>query len=65
MGICAGWRRRGGRRMIYTLYGKVFEVDVLGGYAVIECGGVGYKITVSANTLTSLPMPEFDAAGNV
>ena len=51
--------------MIYTLYGKVFEVDVLGGYAVIECGGVGYKITVSANTLTSLPMPEFDAAGNV
>ena len=51
--------------MIYTLYGKVFEVDVLGGYAVIDCGGVGYKITVSANTMTSLPSPEFDAAGNL
>ena len=51
--------------MIYTLYGKVFEVDVLGGYAVIDCGGVGYKITVSANTMTSLPTPEFDAAGNL
>ena len=50
--------------MIYTLYGKVFEIDVLGGYAVIDCAGVGYKINVSANTLSSLPAPQFDAAGN-
>ncbi len=27
-------------------------------FAVIDCGGVGYKLTVSANTQTALGMPE-------
>ena len=51
--------------MIYTLYGTVFEVDQLGGYAVIDCGGVGYKLTVSANTLEALPSPAYTPAGDV
>ena len=51
--------------MIYTLYGTVFEVDQLGGYAVIDCGGVGYKLTVSANTLSALPSPAYTPAGDV
>lgn len=50
--------------MIYTLYGKVFEVDVITSSVVIECGGVGYKLTVSANTISKIPSPEFDAGGN-
>ncbi|MBR3640277.1 MAG: Holliday junction branch migration protein RuvA [Clostridia bacterium] len=51
--------------MIYTLYGTVFEVDRVGGYAVIDCGGVGYKLTVSANTLTALPSPAYTPSGDV
>lgn len=51
--------------MIYTLYGTVFEIDRGGGFAVIECGGVGYKITVSANTLSDLPLPAYTASGDV
>jgi Holliday junction resolvasome RuvABC DNA-binding subunit len=27
-------------------------------FAVIDCGGVGYKLTVSANTQAALGMPE-------
>ena len=51
--------------MIYTLYGTVFEIDQLGGYAVIDCGGVGYKLTVSANTLSALPSPAYTPSGDV
>ncbi|MBR7032070.1 MAG: Holliday junction branch migration protein RuvA [Clostridia bacterium] len=51
--------------MIYTLYGTVFEVDQIGGFAVIDCGGVGYKLTASANTLAALPAPAFTPSGDV
>lgn len=49
--------------MIYTLFGEVLEIDPVAGFAVIDCGGVGYKITVSANTISKLPMPSYDASG--
>ena len=51
--------------MIYTLNGILTEADVTGSFIVIECGGVGYRLTVTANTLTSLPTPAFTAAGDV
>ena len=51
--------------MIYTLYGKVFETDVMTSSVVIDCNGVGYKLTVSANTISKIPSPSFDPAGNV
>lgn len=51
--------------MIYTLYGRVFETDVMTSSVVIDCNGVGYKLTVSANTISKLPSPPFDPAGNV
>ena len=43
----------------------MFEVDQAAGFAVIECGGVGYKLTVSANTLSRLPSPVYTASGDV
>ncbi len=39
--------------MIYSLSGKLVYTDL--STAVIECGGVGYKCSVSLNTLQSLP----------
>lgn len=50
--------------MIYTLNGSLTEADVTGSFIVIECGGVGYKLTVTANTLTSLPTPAFTPSGD-
>lgn len=50
--------------MIYTLNGILTEADVTGSFIVIECGGVGYKLTVTANTLTSLPTPAFTPSGD-
>lgn len=41
--------------MIYSLNGELLCTDALAGSAVIECAGVGYKVTISANTLTKLP----------
>ena len=41
--------------MIYSLNGELILADALSGTAVIECAGVGYKTTISANTLTKLP----------
>ena len=41
--------------MIYSLNGELLCTDALAGSAVIECAGVGYKVTIPANTLTKLP----------
>lgn len=51
--------------MIYTLRGIITESDVTSSFVVIECGGVGYKLTVTANTLTTLPTPVFTPSGDV
>jgi len=40
--------------MIYCLTGDVIYLDALNYTAVIDCAGVGYKVTVTANTLTKL-----------
>lgn len=40
--------------MIYCLTGELIYLDALTYTAVIDCGGVGYKLTVSGNTLTKL-----------
>lgn len=49
--------------MIYTIKGTITEVDVTASMVVIECGGIGYKLTVTANTLSSLPSPSFTPSG--
>ena len=41
--------------MIYTLNGRITETDITSSSVVVECGGVGYRLTVTANTLASLP----------
>lgn len=50
--------------MIETLYGKIFEMDAASCGIIIECCGVGYKVTVTANTLSKLPTPKFTPAGD-
>ena len=40
--------------MIYCLTGELIYLDALTYTAVVDCGGVGYKTTVTANTLTKL-----------
>ncbi len=40
--------------MIYCLTGDLIFLDALGYTAVIDCAGVGYKVTITANTLTKL-----------
>ncbi len=49
--------------MIETLYGRIFEIDALTCTAIIECAGVGYKVSVTANTLSQLPAPEYEPDG--
>ena len=49
--------------MIETLYGRIFETDALACTAIIECAGVGYKVSVTANTLAQLPAPEYEPDG--
>ena len=49
--------------MIETLYGRIFETDALTCSAIIECAGVGYKVSVTANTLAQLPAPEYEPDG--
>ena len=51
--------------MIYTINGILTEVDVISSFVVIECGGVGYKLIVTANTLASLPSPAFTPSGDI
>lgn len=50
--------------MIETLYGKIFEMDAASCGIIIECCGVGYRVTVTANTLSKLPTPRFTPAGD-
>lgn len=50
--------------MIETLYGKIFETDAVGCVVIIECCGVGYRVTVTANTLAHLPSPSYAPDGN-
>lgn len=49
--------------MIETLYGRIFEINALTCTAIIECAGVGYKVSVTANTLSQLPAPEYEPDG--
>ncbi len=42
--------------MIYCLTGTLIHTDALASVAVIDCGGVGYKVNVTSNTLTKLPL---------
>lgn len=51
--------------MIYTLYGRIFEADPLSCMVVIECAGVGYKLSVTANTISHLPQPKFSPDGSM
>ncbi|MBR5445784.1 MAG: Holliday junction branch migration protein RuvA [Clostridia bacterium] len=49
--------------MINTLYGILFMVDPVGCSVVIECAGVGYRVQVSAGTLSKLPSPGYQPDG--
>ena len=49
--------------MIATLYGLIFAVDPVSCVVILECGGVGYKVQVSAGTLQYLPSPAYRADG--
>ncbi len=49
--------------MISTLYGILYTIDPVGCSVVIECGGVGYKVQVSAGTLSKLPSPGYRPDG--
>ncbi len=49
--------------MIHTLYGRIFESDPLTCTVVIECGGVGYKLTATTSTIAKLPTPRFAPDG--
>lgn len=41
--------------MIATLYGVIFAIDPVASTVILECGGVGYQVQVSAGTLSRLP----------
>lgn len=49
--------------MIATLYGLIFAVDPVSCVVIVECGGVGYQVQVSAGTLQYLPSPAYRADG--
>lgn len=51
--------------MIHTLYGRIFESDPLSCTVVIECAGVGYRLTVTTNTISHLPTPKFAPDGTM
>ena len=44
--------------MIYCLTGEVIYLDALNYTAVVDCAGVGYKLTVTSNTLSKLSSME-------
>ena len=50
--------------MIETLYGKLFEVNATSCSVIIECAGVGYHVSVTANTLSHLPTPKHTPDGS-
>ncbi len=49
--------------MIETLYGQIFEINAAASAVVIECAGVGYRVTVTSRTLANLPAPVFAPDG--
>lgn len=51
--------------MIETLYGKIIEVNAASCYVIIECCGVGYHVTVTANTLSRLPSVKYSPSGDI
>lgn len=42
--------------MIYCLTGQLIYHDALSGTIVVDCAGVGYKVTVTNNTFSELPL---------
>ncbi len=50
--------------MIRTLYGRVFETDPASCSVILECGGIGYLVSVTANTLSKLPGVKFGPDGS-
>ncbi len=50
--------------MIETLYGKIFEINAASCAVIIECAGVGYRVTVTAPTIAKLPSPKFAPDGS-
>lgn len=49
--------------MIETLYGKIFEINAAACTVILECAGVGYRVTVTAPTIAKLPSPKFGPDG--
>ena len=49
--------------MIETLYGQIFETDTSSCSVIIECCGIGYRVTVTANTLAHLPSKKYAPDG--
>ena len=49
--------------MIETLYGQILEINAAASAVVIECAGVGFRVTVTSRTLSSLPAPSFSPDG--
>ncbi|MBE6725022.1 MAG: Holliday junction branch migration protein RuvA [Ruminococcaceae bacterium] len=49
--------------MIETLYGQILELDAAASSVTIECAGVGFRVTVTSRTLSSLPAPAFAPDG--
>ena len=49
--------------MIETLYGQILEINAAASAVVIECAGVGFRVTVTSRTLSSLPAPSFAPDG--
>ena len=43
--------------MIYSVRGNLILMDA--GYAVVECGGVGYRVQTSITTQKQIPRPCF------
>lgn len=48
--------------MIYCLTGELIYASPLAGSVVIDCCGVGYALTVTANTMAVLPAPKPDGS---
>ena len=51
--------------MIETLFGSIIDIDATACSAIIECAGVGYRVAVTANTLSHLPSPSYTPAGDI
>lgn len=51
--------------MIETLFGTIIDIDATACTAIIECAGVGYRVAVTANTLSRLPSPTYAPSGDI